>query len=79
MSKSRLSWDGDHNSLKEFAQNTLELQGNWSYPAVEKKLFVANNIETLWWKNTNRSVTTCHLHGIIKFNLVIILLRTHAL
>ena len=47
----RLSWAGDHNSLKEFVQNTLELQGNWSSPAGEKKLFEANNIKILWWKN----------------------------
>ena len=48
--KLRLSWAGDHNSLKEFVQSTLELQGNWSSSAGEK-LFVANNIKILWWKN----------------------------
>ena len=47
----RLSWAGDLNSLKEFVENTLELQGNWSSPAGEKKLFVANNVKILWWKN----------------------------
>ena len=49
--KLRLSWAGDHNSLKEFVENTLELQGNWSSPAGEKKLFVANNVVISWWKN----------------------------
>ena len=47
----RLSWAGDLNSLKEFVENTLELQGNWSSPAGKKKLFLANNVKILWWKN----------------------------
>ena len=47
----RLSWAGDLNSLKEFVENTLKVQGNWSSPAGEKKLFVANNVKILWWKN----------------------------
>ena len=47
----RLSWAGDFDRLKEFVKSDLELQGSWSSPANEKKLFVANNVELLWWKN----------------------------
>ena len=47
----RLSWAGDFDRLKEFVKSDLELQGSWSSPANEKKLFVSNNVELLWWKN----------------------------
>jgi hypothetical protein len=47
----RLSWAGDFDRLKEFVKSDLELQGSWSSPANERKLFVANNVELLWWKN----------------------------
>ncbi|CAB4000299.1 Hypothetical predicted protein [Paramuricea clavata] len=47
----RLSWAGDFDRLNEFVKSDLELQGCWSSPANEKKLFVANNVELLWWKN----------------------------
>ena len=43
----RLSWAGDFDRLKEFVKSDLELQGSWSSPANEKKLFVANNVELL--------------------------------
>ena len=32
----RLSWIGDHDSLKEFVRNNLILQGTWSSPAGER-------------------------------------------
>ncbi|CAB3994201.1 Hypothetical predicted protein, partial [Paramuricea clavata] len=35
----------------EFVKSDLELQGSWSSPANEKKLFVSDNVELLWWKN----------------------------
>ncbi|CAB3997803.1 Sushi, von Willebrand factor type A, EGF and pentraxin domain-containing 1, partial [Paramuricea clavata] len=47
----RLSWAGDFDRLKEFVKSDLELQGSWSSPANEKKLFVSDNVELLWWKN----------------------------
>ncbi|CAB3985311.1 Hypothetical predicted protein [Paramuricea clavata] len=49
----RLSWACDFDRLKEFLKSDLELQGSWSSPADEKKLFVSNNVELLWCKNKN--------------------------
>ena len=42
----RLSWVGDHESLKEFIKDSLMVQGTWSSPAGEMKLFKAEN--SLW-------------------------------
>lgn len=47
----RLSWIGDHDSLKEFVRDSLILQGTWSSPAGEKKLFEAEGLTILWLKN----------------------------
>ena len=47
----RLSWIGDHGSLKEFVRDNLILQGTWSSPAGEKKLFESEGLTILWLKN----------------------------
>jgi hypothetical protein len=47
----RLSWIGDHESLKEFVRDNLILQGTWSSPAGEKKLFESEGLTILWLKN----------------------------
>jgi hypothetical protein len=47
----RLSWIGDHDSLKEFVRDNLILQGTWSSPACEKKLFESEGLTILWLKN----------------------------
>jgi hypothetical protein len=46
----RLSWIGDHDSLKEFVRDNLILQGTWSSPAGEKKLFESEGLTILWLK-----------------------------
>ena len=43
----RLSWVGDHDSLKEFVKDSLMVQGTWSSPVGEKKLFEAENLTIL--------------------------------
>ena len=53
----RLFWAGDLNSLKEFVENTLELQGIWPSPAGEKKLFVANNVKRSFGGKTKKFLT----------------------
>jgi hypothetical protein len=45
----RLSWIGDHDSLKEFVKDNLILRGTWSSPAGEKKFFESECL--LWLKN----------------------------
>ena len=47
----RLSWIGDHDSLKEFVRDNLILQGTWSSPACKKKLFESEGLTILWLKN----------------------------
>ena len=51
LSNLKLSWTGDLASLKTFVENNLNLQGTWSSPGEEKKLFVAENLTIQWLKN----------------------------
>lgn len=69
----RLAWDGDHESLKTFVEDILQLEGNWSSPGGEKKVFINNNITIQWWKNKKvlavegkeANKTTCFLLKLI--------------
>ena len=45
------TWICDYDSLKEFVSASLILQGTWSSPANEKKLFEAEGLSVLWLKN----------------------------
>ena len=47
----KATWTGDLASLKVFVENELNLQGTWSSPGGEKKLFVAENLTIQWLKN----------------------------
>ena len=47
----KLSWAGDYNGLKLFVNIELKIEGEWSSPGGERKLFVGEDISICWWKN----------------------------
>lgn len=47
----KLAWSGDLVSLKLFVEKSLKLDGIWSSPGGEKKLFKNDNTSIIWLKN----------------------------
>jgi hypothetical protein len=48
-----LTWTGDLVSLKQFSSEVLKLDGEWSQPGGDKKLFTFVNSTMVWRKNKN--------------------------
>ena len=57
--KSKLSeklcfaWSGDYESLKHFVKDDLKLEGVWSQPGGDRKLFTFDDTSILWKKSRN--------------------------
>ena len=45
------AWSGDFESLKLLLKEDLKLDGTWSHPGGDKKLFRAENITISWRRN----------------------------
>ena len=48
-----LAWSGDLESLKTFVSKSLKLNGTWSQPGGDKKVFTGKNVSDIWRKNKN--------------------------
>ena len=47
----KLAWTGDFTSIKCLVREHLKLDGVWTSPGGEKKVFICNNIPTIsWWQ-----------------------------
>lgn len=46
-----LAWTGDYESLKKFVMDSLKLDGIWSQPGGDKKVFNAEDCLISWRKN----------------------------
>ena len=51
--KLSLAWTGDYESLKQFVYETFKLEGSWSQPGGDRKLFTFEDSRILWKKNPN--------------------------
>ena len=51
--KLSFAWTGDFESLKQFVSDTLKLDGTWSQPGGDKKLFTFGDSSISWRKNKN--------------------------
>ena len=51
--KLNFAWIGDFESLKQFVSDTLKLDGTWSQPGGDKKLFTFGDSSISWRKNKN--------------------------
>ena len=51
--KLSLAWTGDYESLKQFVYETFKLEGSWSQPGGDRKLFTFEDSTILWKKNQN--------------------------
>ena len=49
-------WEGNLPQLKSFVQNTLKIDGSWSSPGGEAKLFKAENIILKWYGPTRKKL-----------------------
>ena len=68
LSNLKLSWTGDLESLKTFVEGNLNLQGTWSQPGGEKKLFVAENLTVKWLKNKKLlSIEGKNVHKVVHY------------
>ena len=47
-----LAWTGDFDSLKKFSNEVLNLDGEWTQPGGDKKLFTFGN-SSIVWRKTN--------------------------
>lgn len=47
----KMAWAGDYESLKAFVNEKLGIEGEWSSPGGERKLFKSRNVVMHWWKN----------------------------
>lgn len=45
------AWSGDYESLKQFVKDDLNLEGTWSQPGGDRKLFAVDDSTILWKKN----------------------------
>ena len=51
--KLRIAWAGDFPSLKQLMNKTRKLNGEWSQPGGEKKVFDNGSCSISWLKNKN--------------------------
>ena len=42
------AWSGDYESLKQFGKDDLNLEGTWSQPGGDRKLFTLGDSTILW-------------------------------
>ena len=49
--KLRLAWTGDYLSLKRYVSENLKINGVWSQPGGDKKVFRSDFFSISWWKN----------------------------
>lgn len=76
ISNLKLSWASDFESLKSLVSDTLQVEGIWSSPGGEKKVFQGNDVKISWLKNKKyltlqgkeRSNMTCRLLKLIDNN-----------
>jgi hypothetical protein len=47
----QIAWTGDFLSLKQFVNENLKLQGQWSQPGVDKKVFTTGTNSISWRKS----------------------------
>ena len=47
------AWAGDFECLKRFVSEDLQLNGTWSQPGGDKKLFTFDDSVIIWRKNKN--------------------------
>lgn len=47
------AWCGDFELLKQFVSENLKLEGTWSQPGGDKKLFTSEDLTIIWRKNKN--------------------------
>ena len=52
-SKLHLYWSGDFASLKHFVCNVIKLQGSWSQPGGDKKVF-SGDVFSITWRKSKR-------------------------
>ena len=45
-----LAWTDDFNSLKQFTADVLKLNGEWTQPGGDKKVFASGDITLIWRK-----------------------------
>ncbi len=48
-----IAWTGDFESLKQFVSEHLKLEGTWSHPDGDKKLFTSEDATISWRKSKN--------------------------
>ena len=48
-----IAWTGDFESLKQFVSEHLKLEGTWSHPGGDKKLFTSEDATISWRKSKN--------------------------
>ena len=46
-----VAWTGDFDSLKQFSNEVLKLDGEWTQPGGDKKVFTFGNSVMVWRKN----------------------------
>lgn len=63
--KLQLSWTGDFSSLKRFVCDDLKLNGDWSQPGGDKKVFNVGSSSISWRKN--KKVLQFHGKEVSKF------------
>ena len=51
--KLSLAWTGDYQALKDFVSDDLQLEGVWSQPGGDKKLFTGDEATIIWRRNKN--------------------------
>ena len=47
------AWTGEFDLLKNFVKDNLKLNGIWSQPGGDKKVFASENCKVIWRKNKN--------------------------
>ena len=47
------AWAGDFECLKQFVGENLKLEGSWTQPGGDKKMFTSDNSTIIWRKNKN--------------------------
>ena len=70
MTNLKISWIGDHISLKDFVSEELNMV-EWSSPGGEKKLFTSDYVNISWWKNKKYLAidggnSSCILHILLR-------------
>ncbi len=54
--KINLAWTGDFDCLKQFTNEFLKLDGDWTQPCGDKKVFTSSHL-TMTWRKTKQVLT----------------------